>query len=590
MSKPLRVLILEDRPADAELMVYELRQRGFAPYWRRVETEAEFVDSLDPGLDVILADYSLPQFDALRALRRLQELDLDIPFIVVTATVSEEAAVECMRQGAADYLLKDRLSRLGLAVQHALAARETREEKRRAEEELRQAKADLERRVAERTTELRQVNERLTLELFERQRVEDNLRFLVDASRILASSLDYETTFTSLARRVVPHLADCCIIDVVEEDGSVNQLAIAHVDPARIETVREIRRCHPIDPNSAIGVPKVLRTGQPEIYPIITQAQLTEDPRSVEHLRMCGALDARSEMIVPLVARKRVLGAITFVLAGSMRYYGPSDLGMAMELANRAAMALDNARLFKQAREAISLRDQFLSSISHDLRNPLTSIKGMTQLVIRQLKQWEEPKTERMLESLQTIERNVTRMNALISELLDIARLQVGQTLDLHKGPTDLVALVRQIASEHQQLTRHHQIVVEANAREVIGNWDAMRLERAIGNLLSNAIKFSPDGGQITVTVGCEGQGSDTRATLSVQDQGIGIPADDLPVIFQPFTRARNAQQVGGTGVGLASAHQIVERHGGSITVTSEVGKGSTFIVTLPLTVPTSDR
>ena len=136
MKKPLRVLLLEDSEDDALLAVHELRRAGFEPDWSRVETEPDYLAHLEPTLDVILADYHLPQFDALKALHRLQERGLDIPFIVVTGALGDEAAVECLRQGATDYLLKDRLARLGPAVTHALDLKRVRDDKRRAVEAL----------------------------------------------------------------------------------------------------------------------------------------------------------------------------------------------------------------------------------------------------------------------------------------------------------------------------------------------------------------------------------------------------------------------------------------------------------------------
>lgn len=585
MPTPLRVLVLEDRPADAELMIYELRQAGFVPYWQRVETDTDFVDSLDPELDIILADYCLPQFDALRALHRLQERGLDIPFIVVTASVSEDAAVECMRQGAVDYLLKDRLSRLGPAVRRALLAQETREEKRRAEEDLRRAKVELEQRVAERTAELRDLNERLTLELFERRRAENNLRFLAEASRLLARSLDYEATVTSLAQLVVPTLADWCTIDVATDDGSIRQIAVAHTDPSKVEAIRETRRLCPLHNDSPYGVPNVLRTGQPEIYHDITESQLSELSETPDYFRMCLDLGMRSAMIVPMAAHKRTLGVMSFILAQSGRNYGPSDLGMAVELAHRAALAVDNARLYQQAQEAIRTRDKFLSTISHDLKNPLTSIKATAQLLMRQVDRLQMDSLEGLKQSLVRIDANASKMNAQISELLDVARLQMGQTLEIRRSRTDLVALARQIAYDYQQTTDRHQIVVNADRAELVGEWDTVRLERAIGNLVANAIKYSPDGGAVTITASLEREGDSAKAVLSVADEGIGIPADDLRCIFEQFRRASNAtERISGIGIGLASARQIVEQHSGTITVTSELGKGSVFVISLPLT------
>ena len=228
-------------------------------------------------------------------------------------------------------------------------------------------------------------------------------------------------------------------------------------------------------------------------------------------------------------------------------------------------------------------KDAFLATASHDLKNPLASIKGNAQLLRRHVSRGQiDP--SRLAAGLGSIDSAVSQMVGLIDALLDLTRLRMGRPLDLETQPTDLVALAHRVASEQQATTERHRIVVEAAETEVVGAWDVRRLERVLGNLLSNAIKYSPQGGPITVTVAREAQAEGLWAVLTVHDRGLGIPAPDLPRIFEHFHRAANVTgSITGTGIGLAGARQIVEHHGGTITVESRQGEGSTFIVRLPL-------
>jgi signal transduction histidine kinase len=230
------------------------------------------------------------------------------------------------------------------------------------------------------------------------------------------------------------------------------------------------------------------------------------------------------------------------------------------------------------------MRDEFLAAAAHDLKAPLTAIKSMAQLLHRGVIRTGTVDTERLVERLTNINATATQMSVQIDDLLDLTRLEMGQPLELQRDSTDLVALARQAAAEHQQATERHRIRVEAAVPEIVGRWDAMRLARVLNNLLGNAVKYSPEGGEVTLTVGQENGDAGAWAVVTVQDQGIGIPAADLPRIFGRFQRAGNAVgRIGGTGVGLASARQIVEQHGGTITVTSQEGAGSAFTIRLPL-------
>jgi PAS domain S-box-containing protein len=232
-------------------------------------------------------------------------------------------------------------------------------------------------------------------------------------------------------------------------------------------------------------------------------------------------------------------------------------------------------------------RDDFLSAAAHDLKSPLASIKGFAQLLRRNLNRRETVDREKILEGLDRIESTTARMTSLIGELLDATALQLDQPLDLRRRPTDLVALAERVVSDQQQTTDHHHLMVESAQEELTGEWDADRLERVLANLLSNAIKYTPEGGDIVVRVDCERDGGQDWAVLEVQDCGLGIPAADLPHIFERFRRGRNVTgEIAGTGIGLSGSKQIVEQHGGTIRVASREGVGSTFTIRLPLSAP----
>jgi PAS domain S-box-containing protein len=236
-----------------------------------------------------------------------------------------------------------------------------------------------------------------------------------------------------------------------------------------------------------------------------------------------------------------------------------------------------------QRRRFEQLQEEFLSALAHDLKNPLTTVRGQTQLLRRRLARGEAP-DGRLHAGLESIDAAARRMTRLIDELADILRLRAGQEIELHREQTDLVALARRTTEEHGSATERHTITCIAAVATLIGFWDGPRLERVLGNLLGNAVKYSPRGGEITVRVAREERGDDDIAILSVEDRGVGIPAADRDLIFERFGRAGNVATFAGSGIGLAGARRIVELHGGTISVTSTEGAGSTFTVQLPVT------
>jgi signal transduction histidine kinase len=407
-------------------------------------------------------------------------------------------------------------------------------------------------------------------------------QFFSAASKQLASSLDYEATLCSVARLAVPTLADGCAVDIVEDDGCVQRMATAHVDPTREQLSWELAQRYPPAFTARGEAHEVIRTRRSVLEHDITDTRLASQARDADHLRLLRQLGSISTMIVPLVARDRTLGALSFAMADSGRRYHDADLVLAEEYAEWAALAIDNARMYRLAQGAIQVRDTYLATVAHDLKNPLATISGQAQLLRRIAGRHGGPLAARVTDGLLRIDIMVARMSALLDELLDIARLEQGHHLELRRSSVDIAAMARRKVADYQHVANQHLLRV-AGETELVGNWDAPRLERVLDNLIANAIKYSPDGGLITIVVVCDEDDEGGSAIVSVRDEGLGIPAGDLTRIFEGFQRAHNALRIDGTGLGLAVSRQIVEQHGGSIVVDSVEGHGSTFTVRLPL-------
>ena len=380
-------------------------------------------------------------------------------------------------------------------------------------------------------------------------------------------------------------MADWCTVDLLDERGELRRLSVAHADPEKVRLADELRRRYPPDPNAATGPVQVVRSGKPELVPEIPETLVERGARDAEHLALLRGLGLRSYMVVPVWVRDQVLGAISFVAAESGRRFGPDDLAVAEELARRAAVIGTHhiGASTEQAQEAIRVRDDFFAAASHDLKNPLASIRGNAQVLLRTLDRTGGVPLQRLTSALTNVVGSIDQMTRLIDDLLDVARLRLGESLPLDRVATDLVALTRRAVAAQQAATDHHQLALRMPEAELVGEWDVARLERVLGNLLSNAIKYSPNGGEIAVSVRAEAG----QAVLTVQDRGIGIPPADQPRVFERFERALNAVgRIGGSGIGLATSKQIIEQHGGTIAVESREGQGSTFTVRLPLTPP----
>ncbi|MEP6693693.1 MAG: GAF domain-containing sensor histidine kinase, partial [Chloroflexota bacterium] len=341
----------------------------------------------------------------------------------------------------------------------------------------------------------------------------------------------------------------------------------------------------PPDVASSRGpIGRVVSSGREELKSEVSDSFLQKAARGADELALYRDLAPRSYICEPLVLGGQVRGTIMFLTAESGRVYTEAQLPLARELARRVAVGIENARLYYEVRQSVRTRDDFLSAVAHELKTPLTVISGTAQLLRRRM-QADELTTN--APSIDRIMNAVRRMTAFIEELLELVRRQADPTLQLNRAPTDLTELVRRVTSELTELSRGQVVEIETEG-EVIGDWDGVRLERAIANVLGNAFKYNSPNGRVRVRIGTEESPQGRVAFCAVTDEGIGIPETDLARIFDRFARGSNvAGRITGSGVGLTIVRQIVEQHGGTISVTSAVDQGSTFTIRLPLaTVP----
>lgn len=546
----------------------------------------------------------------------------------------------------------------------------------------------------------------VTHDLTERMQLEEQRLFLEKVSKVLSSTLDYQETLANIARLIVPELADWFSVDVMNADGQIELVEIAHKDPEQVRWARELRERFPVEPDAPTGTPNVVRTGKSEFLPYISDEMLVASTDNEEVLAIARQIGFTSVMTVPLVARGKAIGAVSFVSTESGKRYNERDLALAEEVGRRAGVALDNARLYREAKEArdqldiilqgvadgilvynpkseivfaneaaarmlgaasvqdllaeppmqpfsrydvidehgrpfppsqithrrvlagepeaqsiigyndratgrpehwslvksrpvfdnegkVALiitivhditermqaeqrKDEFISMTSHELKTPVTSLKGFTNVLQRRLTKLGD---EQGLHFLSRMDAQLDKLTKLISELLDISKMQAGK-LSLQMEPFDLDALLQETVENVQAATITHQLHIEGNTRGyVFGDKD--RLGQVFINLLTNAIKYSPHADTVLVRLSSEQE----QAIVSVQDFGIGINESQYQKIFERFYQVVDPEEktYPGLGMGLYISSEIVERHNGRIWVESKKGEGSTFFVSLPL-------
>jgi PAS domain S-box-containing protein len=623
MSGPLRVLIVEDREADAELLLHALRHAGFDPDWDCVETAAEYLQRLRPELDIILADYSLPQFGALEALRLLKESGLDIPFIIVTGTVSEAVAVECMKQGAADYLLKDSLLRLGAAVTRALYDRRLRAEKGQTEEQLNfQASLlqivsdaivsiDMDHRVLswnkaaeniygwqasevigqpvsplmqteypngtfEQAAEALLRTGHWTGEIIQNHKNGARLHILASGS-VIRDGIGKPVGMVSVNRDITERKrAEAALRASEEKFGAVfreslDMFLIIDGDTGEILSANRAAK-------TILGYEPDQLVGKNFAMLFSSETPGAVEPEFVTRLREKGSLlDSQvfvradgSTCLVDVTATIIPWGDQEAILATFRDITEQKRLEAELMEKELLRVALEKEQ------ELGELKNRFMSTVSHEFRTPLAMILTSSELLERY---HDRLTAERREIAFGTINAQVKHLGDMLDDISVIIKAQMGR-LEFNPIPIDLDALCHRIVNEMQAtIGVGHQLALICHGDLANLSIDERLLQHILRNLLSNAVKYSPAGEQVDITLRRESD----AIILEVRDCGIGIPADDQEHLFEPYHRAANVGNISGTGLGLKIARDCAELHGGGITFVSEEGAGTTFTARLPV-------
>jgi signal transduction histidine kinase len=430
----------------------------------------------------------------------------------------------------------------------------------------------------------------------ERRYAAPDASFLAEASRLLADSLDYETTLATVAMLALPHLGAWCIVDVVEEDGDIRRVGVIHPDPEMQAMARELRDGWPPGRDDPLGVPVVARTRRSELVPTVDAELIERAARSERNLWLLEQLGIGSLMIVPLLARGDVLGAITFVAPQTEHRYGPRDMALAEDLAARAAIAIDNARLYRmaeRAREAAErasqAKSQFLGVMSHELRTPINVIMGYVQLMEMGVR---GSLTDGQRELLQRVGASSRHLLELVTRVLDVSKAETGELVV--QSQLQLVDdVVSDALNEVRGSADGRQITTRSSQERLRFLGDGIRARQILVNLLSNAIRFTDDDGRIAIV--CEQvkgpvgpellKDAGPWVRICVEDNGSGIPQNRIEAVFEPFVQGDASPLIrenDGSGLGLAISRYLARLMGGELTVTSVPGEGSRFSLWLP--------
>ena len=534
-----RLLLVEDSRGDARLFAEMLREIPRQPFaLTTVEQLAQAIAQANDH-DVVFLDLSLPDAHGLSALTRLIEVT-HRPIVVLTGNEDDALAVEAVKAGAQDYLRKSDISPALVARVAWYAIERTKSEEQRR----RLAVADQASRRA---------------------------RLLSSVSSAIAASFDLEVTLPAVGKLLAGELADYCVIDLLR-DGRFERVVAVGGDghPAVPLSAAARYTPGPSHPNSL-----ALRAVESRQQQELLAPEIDGYVPDAESRRLVEEIGVRAILATPLIARDRVVGAISLLLGASKRALDDELRRLALEVAERVALGIDNARLYAAAQHAIRARDELIAVVSHDLRNPL----GVVTLALQMMEN--DPSSVAM--ALPRAQRAADRMNGLIEDLLDIARIESG-SLHVELEDLDLAGFLDETYEQHRALAaaRNITLTIEPDAVPRRALADRNRLGQAVSNLIGNALKFTPAGG--TIRLGTEQRGE--KVSISVTDTGPGIAAEHLGHIFDRFWQQNRRKD--GVGLGLAIVKGIVDAHGGELSVESALGTGSTFRI--GLSIPGGDK
>ena len=610
-GKRLNILILEDRQDDAELMLHVLRRAGLDMAWRRVQTADEFLKHLHPDLDVILADYSMPQFDALTALDLLQERGLEIPLIIVSGTIGEEAAVEGLKHGAVDYLLKDRLGRLEGAIRGAVRAKALRVQRQEAMDALRQSESRYRKLVEESLQAIVIVQDGHTV--FCNEAYAEIMGYTVEELLALSPQATLEQVHPADRGRLLDYYAQRMAgnskparyeFRILRKDGATRWLdafvtsttykgrpaaQAYYVDVTERKQAEEAareqqarRRVEQILDAIGEGVLVLDTEGRVEqVNPAFTiqTGYAEEDVRGTPYQALWSEGTEGDEAFLETVLAT-IVGGQSWRGQTAIRRRDGTTFDAAMTITpmrdgqGKTTDLVVSIRDISKMKEVERMKDSIISIAAHELRTPLTSISLYSEMLYKR-----EVGQQRRERYIGAIYNQTQQLTKIIDDMLDLARLEAGRGLEAALEPVAVRELVREVVEPFAEMTQSHYFELEGmQARQALRG-DRQRLAQVLRNIISNAVKYAPDGGPIAIS----GRDVDGYVEISVADRGIGMSREEQEHLFQKFYRADTSSDApGGTGLGLAICRLIVEGHGGRIWVQSELGVGSTFAFTIP--------